>query len=1174
MRCASCGADNDAGRKFCGECGSSLSVACPACGSPNAPMVKFCGDCGSPLAGDVVARLPAAAAQPTAERRLVSVLFADLVGFTTLSESRDAEEVRELLSSYFDTCRRLIGLYGGTVEKFIGDAVMAVWGTPVATEQDAERAVRAALDLTAAVAALGEEVGAPELAARAGVLTGEAAVTIGAEAQGMVAGDLVNTASRIQSVAEAGSVYVGEATKRTSEDTVVYEDAGTFELKGKAEPVPLWRAVRVVAGANGTMRSAGLESPFVGRDRELRMIKGLFHATAEERRAHLVSVVGVPGTGKSRLAWEFFKYIDGLADTVRWHRGRCLPYGEGVTYWALAEMVRTRAGILEGEDSAQALEKLKESLRESLSDREEREWVEPRLAQLLGLEERASHEREDLFAAWRLFYERLSEEMPTVMVFEDIHWADSALLEFVEYLMEWSRDYRLFVITLSRPELLDQRPTWGTATRNFTSMHLESLGEPAMKQMLDGLAPGLPDDLRTQILERAAGVPLYAMETIRMLLDRGALTLEGSAYRATGAIGPLDIPESLHALIASRLDGLAPEERRLVQDGSVLGKTFKREALASLSGMTPPELEPVLASLVRKEVLFVQADPRSPERGQFGFLQDLVRRVAYETLSKRERKAKHLAAVASLGSIFEADEAIEIVASHYLEAYQAAPEAEDAGEIRSKAGDALANAGERAASLGASAGAQRYFEQAADLADDDRVKAGFLERAGVMALRSSRYPEAIDRLGQAADLFERAGEPRLQARASAALAEAEWYGESRIEEPLRRMEAAFEVLNAGEPDEAVAALAHEIARFHYFAGHVDASGEWVERSLAMAESLWLPEVLSHVLNTKSLLLRTSHPEQAMALLVWSIRIAEEHDLTDPLIRALNNLGVSQGELDRYEEALGTFHRQLELSRRLGMHQPELVSEASAVSLQIDLGEWDEALEVAERLLPEVGTAARDVSELLKLTIVHAARGEPERGRAIVDALSSFAESEETQIRAAYDACLAVQLFAEGDPKAALVSGERAIETVEAVGINSDVIKLAYVWSLEAAAALGDNPRVEELVAGVEAIPPGLRSPMYRAQATRFRARLAATTGQADPEGSFKSAAGLFRELGTPFWLAVTLLEHGELLVAHGRAEDAQPLLDEAGEILERLRARPWLRRLERLSVSGAPVSAS
>jgi len=309
--CANCGAENPDGVKFCGECGSPLALVCHACGAPNAAGRKFCGECGAQLAEGTpspVAEMAQTASPPVSERRLVSVLFADLVGFTSLSESRDAEEVRELLSRYFDTCRRLVGLYGGVVEKFIGDAVMAVWGTPTATEDDAERAVRTALDLVAAVSALGQEIGAEELRARAGVMTGEAAVNLAATGEGMVAGDLVNTASRVQAVAEPGSVFVGEATRRASEGTVVYELAGSFELKGKESETPLWRALRVVSGRGGSLKSEGLEAPFVGRDRELRQIKDLFHVCAEEGRAQLVSVTGIAGIGKSRLAWEFYKY--------------------------------------------------------------------------------------------------------------------------------------------------------------------------------------------------------------------------------------------------------------------------------------------------------------------------------------------------------------------------------------------------------------------------------------------------------------------------------------------------------------------------------------------------------------------------------------------------------------------------------------------------------------------------------------------------------------------------------------------------------------------------------------------------------------------------------------------------------------------------------------------------
>ncbi len=665
VSCTACGSANEAGRKFCGECGVSLALACASCGTLNAGGVKFCGECGTPLTvdGAAPAGVSAESSPRAAERRLVSVLFADLVGFTTVSEGRDAEETRELLSRYFDTSRAIVERYGGTVEKFIGDAVMAVWGTPTATEDDAERAVRAGLDLVAAVPELD-----PALSARAGVLTGEAAVTLGAEGQGMVAGDLVNTASRIQSEAEPGTVLVGETTKRATEAAIAYATAGEHELKGKAEPVPLWRALRVTAGRGGALKSVGVEPPFVGRDRELRLVKELFHASADERRAQLVSVTGIAGIGKSRLGWEFFKYMDGLEEGVWWHRGRCLAYGEGVVFWALAEMVRMRAGITEGEEPASATSRLRASVGEFVTDDEERRFVEPRLLHLLGLEDSAARGKEELFGAWRLFFERMAEQGPVALLFEDLQWADAGLVEFISHLLEWARQQPIFVLCLARPELQANHPEFGQGSHQ-TTLSLAPLSEPSMRELLDGFVPGLPDDLRERILARSEGVPLYAVETVRMLVDRGLLVEQDGAYRLVGEVAELEVPETLQGLIAARLDGLAAEERRLLQDASVLGKTFTKEALAELSGVTEAQLDPLLAGLVRKEVLGVQADPRSPERGQYGFLQDLVRRVAYETLARRDRKTRHLAAAKQLQQSFGAaeQEIVEVVAAHYLD---------------------------------------------------------------------------------------------------------------------------------------------------------------------------------------------------------------------------------------------------------------------------------------------------------------------------------------------------------------------------------------------------------------------------------------------------------------------------------------------------------------------------
>ena len=1186
MNCGACGTGNASGKKFCVQCGAALALACASCGSPLASGERFCGECGTPV-GDAppAARpsatpttAPSALETPTAERRLVCVLFADLVGFTTLSESRDPEEVRELLSKYFETCKTIITRYGGVVEKFIGDAVMAVWGAPVATEDDAERAVRAALELTTAVAAMGEEAGEPELRARAGVLTGEAAVNIGAEGQGMVAGDMVNTASRIQSAAEPGAVFVGESTKRSIEATVVFEPAGEHELKGKVGLVPLWRAVRVIAGARGTLKSTGLEPPFVGRDRELRLIKELLHASADEGKAHLVSVTGIAGIGKSRLSWEFYKYFDGLERVHLYHRGRCISYGEGVAYWALAEMVKMRCRIAEEEEPASATGKLRSTLEEFVPDPEERGWIEPRLAHLLGLEERAAADKEDLFAAWRLFVERMAEQEPVVMIFEDLHWADAALLDFIEYLLEWSRNHRIFVMTLGRPELAERRPNWGAGKRNFTPVYLEALSEEPMTELLSGLVPGLPEEVSAQILERAQGVPLYAVETVRMLLDRGLLHQEGNVYRPTGPIEKLEVPETLHALIAARLDGLAPEERRVVQDGAVLGKTFFKEGLARVSGLPEPKVEEILSSLVRKEVLSVQADPRSPERGQYGFLQDLLKTVAYETLSKHDRKAKHLAAAAFIEATWAADEdeMVEVLASHYLRAYEAVPEAEDAAEYKARARDMLGKAGERAASLAANVEAQHYFEQAVALCDDDRERAELLERAGRMAHYGTRYVEAAERLEEAATLYERIGEPRSHAAVSAALAETEWFGMGKIEEPLRRMESAYEVLAAGEPDETLAALAGEIARFQYFAGHVDDVLPWVDRALDIAEALWLPEVLSNVLNTKSTARRSTHPEESFALLERAVVLAEENGFAEAHMRALNNLAVYLAEVDRTDEAIEVFARQAETAHRLGIEIAALVARASELGCRVELGEWDEALEIAEDLWPEQERAPRDVSDLLRLVLVHRARGEPERGRALIDAFVSFRSTDESQILAAYNAANACQFLAEGRAEESLAAAELVIADAEIVGINSDPAKWAYAMGMEAAASLGELDRLEALIAAVESIPRGLRAPHLGAQAARYRAHVTALAGDGDPSPSWKAAAGAFREIGAMFWVAVVLVEHGEWLASHGSAEDAVTALEEARTIFERLKATPWLERIERVLVplSGTGAEAA
>jgi class 3 adenylate cyclase/tetratricopeptide (TPR) repeat protein len=1172
MLCPECATENRPGRKFCSQCGTALAQSCPSCGAPNDPADRFCGECGTDLAGGTpaVGQRPQARPEPAAERRLVSVLFADLVGFTTLSENRDAEEVRDLLTRYFDTARRIIDRYGGTIEKFIGDAVMAVWGTPVAQEDDAERAVRAALDLVGAITTLGEQVGSSELRMRAGVATGEAAVTVGAEGQGMVAGDLVNTASRLQSVAPPGAVLVGDPTRRASEASIAYEPAGSHELKGKAEPVELWRALRVVASRLGFLRASGLEAPFVGRGREIRRVKEMFHMCEEEKRAHLLSVVGVGGIGKSRLSNEFERYIDGLADTVWWHRGRCLSYGEGVTYWALAEMVRMRARIAEEEDPTSALAKLQAVVQEFVPDLEERRWMEPRLAHLLSLEERSARDREELFSAWRMFFERLAQQNPIVMVFEDLHWADASLLDFIEYLLEWSRNHPVFIVTLARPELAERRSDWGAGKRNFTSMFLEPLSSEAMDELLDGLIPGMPTDLKARIGDRAEGVPLYAVETVRMLIDRGMLTKAGDRYETSGAIESLDVPETLHALIAARLDGLRQDERRVIQDASVLGKSFTKPAVAALTGMSEPDVEPVLAGLVRKEVLGLQADPRSPERGQYGFLQALVQKVAYETLSRKERKGLHLAVAEYLDTTWgsEDEEIVEVVASHFVDAYVNDPDGPDAADIKTKACNKLVGAGERAESLAASAEAQRYYEKAAELAEDPILRARLLAKAGEMGEAAGASHRAEDLLLRAIELFEEHDLVTEAARASGRLAMVVW-SMGRIDEALERVEGSFEVLAKQEPDEVFALLAAELATLLYFrGGELDEAAERIELALRLSEELWLPHVLSRALNTKSLLLlRRGRRGEGQALLEYAVKLAVENDLIDPALLGYLNLTSILGNRDRADEALECAERGLALARRVGNHYWEWGLLANKGYPLFRRGDWDEAVALLDEVpdIEETPSARFAYGALCcPLPLIAFHRGQPDEIKLAITRIEPGLDRAEVQELAMHAFARALLAHAEGRFEDALKLAEEAASTREKLGIDFEFVIEGYVELFQAAFDAGRVDKVRELLEIFDSFVPSELTPYLRAHAARARARLAAAQGDHnDAEALFEEAAGTFRDGNNPFPLAETLTMHGEWLEGRSRSAEAAPLFEEADGVFRRLQASPWLERLAR-----------
>ena len=721
--CEACAADLPAAARFCLDCGTPVPRrSCPSCGTP-ADRGRFCGGCGAALDPGTTptgSTTPTGAtgrldAQPVAERRVTSVLFGDLVGFTPLSESKDAEEVRDLLSSYFEQCRVVIGRYGGVVEKFIGDAVMAVWGVPVAHEDDAERAVRAGLDLVATVAAMGQEVGAPGLAMRVGLVTGEVAVTFGATAEGMVAGDAVNTAARVQAAAEPGRVWVDETTRELSSAAISFVDTGEHALKGKSEPMRLWEAGAVVADLGGGQRVDGLEAPLTGRGSELRVIKELYHATTETRRPRLVVLDGVAGVGKSRMAWELEKYAGGLTADTWWHRGRCLSYGDGVAFWALREALRTRFGLLESDKGEVVLEHLDAGLEKYVVDPDERAWLRPRLAVLFGTTAGSSFERADLFAAWTAFLEHVGGLGGTVVwVVDDAQYADDGILDFLDHLLATAR-VPVFVLALARPDLLARRPELGG--RRSTVVRLEPLDDPAMGKLVDGLVAGLPPAARVALVDRAEGIPLFAVETVRALIDRDlVIARDGQYVPADGAhidLAGIGAPASLQALVAARLDALAADEKTAVTAASVLGVTFARDGLVAL-GCDPDQLEAVLASLIRKEIIAVQSDRFSADRGKYRFVQSVVRQVAYATQSRRDRKTRHLQAAEHLAA--EGDRAAElavIIAQHLLDAVDASPAGDpEIPVLSARAGRQLELAAARARAIGAPAEGLQLLESA------------------------------------------------------------------------------------------------------------------------------------------------------------------------------------------------------------------------------------------------------------------------------------------------------------------------------------------------------------------------------------------------------------------------------------------------------------------------------
>jgi class 3 adenylate cyclase/tetratricopeptide (TPR) repeat protein len=1158
--------------RFCSDCGAPVGVACPSCSAVVPPGKRFCGRCGTAVAAvEDAAQVDGAAPRtPVAERRVCSVLFCDIVGFTPLSEARDAEEVRELLSRYFETARTVIARYGGVVEKFIGDAVMAVWGTPVALEGDTERAVRGALELVDAIAALGVELSVPSLAARAGIVTGEVAVTLGASNEGMVAGDSVNTAARVQAAAEPGSVLVDEATRRLAQAGIAFDDTGEHELKGKVEPQRLWRAGRVLSGVGGAQRVDGLEAPLTGRDVELRLIKDLYHASVDRRQPRLVVVSGPAGVGKSRLGWEFEKYVDGLSELTFWHRGRCLSYGDGVAFWALAEIVRQRLGIAEEDAVDDAAAKLVEGVEAHLDDPQERLYVGARLARLLGLpfpgDSGGEIDRAELFAGWRLWFERLAAASPVAILVEDVQYADAGLLDFLDHLVDWARDVPLFVLAFSRPELDQVRPGWGSG-RNRTLLGLDPLDASSMDGLIEALVPGIPPEAVAAIAEQAQGIPLFAVETIRSLIDRDVVVPREGVYRLAGEVGALTVPDSLHGLLAARLDGLDPASRRLVAEASVLGTSFPLEALVAVSGQPEAEVRASVADLVRREVLAISADRLSPQQGTYRFAHEMLRQVAYDTLSRRDRKAGHLAVAAHLRSSFPRDgeEVVDVLAQHYLDALRAVPTDPDAGEVRGEAVAALVRAGERAKRTGAPRRAMESYESAADLlqegaGEEDVVRvAELLERAAREALDGALGPRAVELGDRAADLYEGAGLARSAARAAGI---AGWACRlaGRHTEARQRLTAAVQVLRDNPDADTVRAL-HQLAGLEVFSGTSEAD-RVTQEGVVLGQALAVgPEDLCAVFGIRAVwLAQNGRRPEGIALQREAARLAEQAGNSGRHGIILMNLADILTPDDPVAAAR-TAQLAAEHLRRTGFRGYLIYALLNKVAASLEAGDWATAETVLSVTVQEDGLADDDEVACYR-ALFAGLRGDVGTAESLLAGLGQLLQTEAPQERAFVMTARAFSAAASGRTQDAFDLARQVVALADAIGIGGEQPRWNWPLAVRCAYDLGDAGDLRELLAILDNYPPGDLVPMLVTGRALARACLADLEGDAEAGRLFEVAVSSLRAKGSPYHLAHGLLDHAGHLVRAG--QDARAVVEEAAAIATALGAAPVLARAETL----------
>jgi class 3 adenylate cyclase/tetratricopeptide (TPR) repeat protein len=1072
------------------------------------------------------------------ERKVVSVLFADLVGFTARSEAADPEDVRAVLRRYHGALKQEIERFGGRVEKFVGDAVMAVFGAPAAHEDDAERAVRAALRIVETVDELNDEQPGLDLAVRVAVNTGEAVVALAArpeEGEGMVAGDVVNTAARLQQSAPVGGVVVGEATWRSTRYVAEYEELEPVDLKGKAAPVRLWQA----KGARSRVKAERPRAtPFVGRERELAALREVFTLGIEARSVDLVTIIGEPGAGKSRLVAELRRFVDERSEHVSWLQGQCLPYGEGITFWALGEIVKAEAGILESDGPDQAAAKLATALAATLEDAAEREWLQTGLAPLVGASTPGSQsagERGASFTAWRRFFEAVAARHSLVLVFEDLHWADTALVEFVEHLVDWVSDVGLLVVCTARPELYDRHPGWGAGRSMSKTVTLEPLGDDETTALIAALTEqALTPDTQAALLARAGGNPLFAEEFVRMVRDRG-----------NGA--DLRVPETVQALIAARLDALSPGQKSLAHDASVVGEVFWTGALATMGGLDELAVDQGLHELARKELVRPARASSVQGQGEFSFWHILVRDVAYGQIPRLARIDKHRSAASWIEHIAgeRVTDHAELLAHHYEQALELAEAAGAQGvaELRVQAARFLLLAGDRAYTLDLARAETFYRRALALLPDNDSERANVLAKIADAAQESGRLREAIQAYEEAIAEFR----ARDDLTAAGSTLTRLGRGLQRIGDTAGRDRVLAKAVELLEQEPAGPELARAYgmtAIFHMISSNSRECLELSEKTLVMAEALGLDDLRVRMRQARGVGRCELGDLGGLNDLREALSLGLELGLGIETATSYLNLGCMVQSVEGPAAALELHRAGIEFSRRRGLTHNVMWEGAEALSMLFELGEWDELLRSAAELVAwdqAAGNRPIEVMALCAQARVLVWRGREAEAAPLAERFLPAARTVadvQTVVPALATAALLER--ARGDLGAAL----RLLEELETVTHGKPPFRADELPdACRISVAAGDARLAERLLEG--ATEPAAR---HRNTVLMGRAVLA------EAHGELESAVGLYSEAAAHWADFGHVLEHGLALLGQGRALHALGRSDEAASPLTDARA--------------------